>query len=332
MRDEDALCQPLGQVARHRPHLPPHSLSARGHLVIPFLRRPVPNRSVAVMSAVPDGMAALRIEGSGNRPKVIGFAQQGGSSHSEELFTRLAAGVGLAGSRLIALLGHEYYQTVMIEAPNAPADELNWAIRWQLKDYLNFPLDEVVLDYLPVPGGAGRPDSIYVVAAQSSAVRELARHCQSAELALEAIDVAEPSQHYLSRKLAPANQALALLHYDGKIGLLTVSFGEHLMLSRRIEHRGIATGSQIDTVCIEVQRSLDYFDRQFSWIPLAKFLLAPGADSSRLARQLRDYLAVSIDVLDLGQVFDFGIEAALQDVNVQNVAFHLLCASLREMG
>lgn len=297
-----------------------------------LLRRVTPNRHLAVLSPVADGVAALRVDASADKARVSSLVRRDAQPSSADLYARLAAEAEIETTPLIALLGQDYYQTVVIEAPSVPADELNWAVRWQVKDYLNFSADELVLDYMPVPAGPGRPESLFVVAAQSPAVRELARNCQGAGLALNVIEVAESAQHHLAQRLASKDQALALLHYDGRSGLLTISFGEHLVLSRRIEYRGMGLGSPLDTVCSEVQRSLDYFDRQYSWLPLAGLLVSPGPDSSALTAQLRDYLSVGVEVLDLAQSFDFSAVPSLGEPASQNAVFHLLGASLRSMA
>lgn len=283
------------------------------------------------MAPVADGVAALRVDTSTEKAQVTSLARREAQPPSADLYARLAADAEFDATPVVALLSPDYYQTVVIEAPNVPADELNFAVRWQVKDYLNFSADELVLDYMPVPGGAGRPESLYVVAAQSPAVRELARGCQGAGLALSVIEVAESAQHHLAQRLANKEQALALLHYDGRSGLLTISFGEYLVLSRRIEYRGMGQGSPLDTVCSEVQRSLDYFDRQYSWLPLVKLLVSPGPDSSALSAQLRDYLSVGVEVLDLDGVFDFSAVRTLAEAGNQNALFHLLGAALRKM-
>ncbi|MBU1666501.1 MAG: agglutinin biogenesis protein MshI [Gammaproteobacteria bacterium] len=297
--------------------------------MFPF-KRPARASSHAVLSPCQGGAAALRLEGDPSQPRVAAFAVADNPALTPDLLGRLAHEAGIQHEPLTALLDHEAYQTVLIEAPNVPDDELPSALRWKVKDLINFHIDDAVLDHLPVPGRAGQPPSLYVVAAQAPAVRDLARPYQQADLPLAAIDIREAAQRNLSVRLAPEDYAVAVLHFDGESGLLTFTFGEDLVLSRRIEGRGAGGDFLFDRVAMEAQRSVDYFERQFSWLPLAKLYLAPMPDSALLVRKLAEYLPVGTEVLDLGRLFDLAGQERLLDERMQNRVFHLLGAALRE--
>jgi MSHA biogenesis protein MshI len=298
----------------------------------------------AVLTSYLGGVAALHIQDHGQQARVLAFNQADNASASAppsgvlsaDLLSQVAATAGIRNTPLIALLGQDHYQTVMLEAPSVPDDEIKSAIRWKVKDLLNFHIDDAVLDHLPVPGGGGRPASLYVVAAQAQAVRALAQPYHDADLKLDVIDIRESAQHNLAMRIAPADKsgearyAIALLHFDGENGLLTFSFGASLILSRRIEGRGATGESLLDKVAMETQRSVDYFERQYSWFPLAKLYLAPAAESKALLRRLGEYLPVGAESLDLARMFDFTGQPQLQSVAVQNSAFHLLGAALRK--
>lgn len=295
-----------------------------------FTRR-APSATHAVLSPCPGGTAALHLEGDPGRPRIAGFALSDSPTQTPELLRRLASEAGIGNRPIVSLLDQEAYQTVLVEAPNVPEDELTSAIRWKVKDLISFHIDDAVLDHLPVPSRAGQPPSLYVIAAQAPSVRELARPYHAAELPLKVIDIRETAQHNLGARLAPEDYAVALLHLDGDNGLLTFSFGEELVLSRRIEGRG-PVDFLFDRVAMEAQRSVDYFERQFSWLPLAKLYLAPMPDSAHLARKLAEYLPVGVEVLDPGRLFDFTGQESLLDERLQNRVFHLLGAALREEG
>lgn len=284
----------------------------------------------AVLSACHDAVGALRLEGSAELPRVAGFALREGQPLSDDLLGRLAREAGIDGLPLITLLDQERYQTVMVEAPSVPEEEIRGAIRWKVKDLINFHVDDAVLDHLPIPGGGGRGQALYVVAAQSQAVRDLAKTFQEADLHLDVIDIRESAQHNVALRLAPADYAVAVLHGDGENGLLTFSFGTDLVMSRRIEGRGASGDAFHDRLALETQRSVDYFERQFSWLPLAKLYLAPAPDNAILARKFQEYLSLGVEPIDLARLFDLSGTVGLLDARIQNQAFHLLGAALRE--
>ena len=292
-------------------------------------------RTHAVLSSYLSGVAALFVRDEGEKACIQAFSYRENISLSADALNQVASEAGVKDAPLIALLEHDHYQTVMVEAPSVPDDEIKSAIRWKVKDLLNFHIDDAVLDHLPVPGGGGRPASLYVVAAQSAAIRALVAPYHDAGLQLDVVDIRETAQHNLAMRITPADYAVAVLHFDGENGLLTFSFGDSLIMSRRIEGRGAAGESLLDKVAMETQRSVDYFERQYSWFPLAKLYLAPCGEMKALLRRLGEYLPVGVDSLDLARVFDFPPlgtmtgQVQLQDTQVQNAAFHLLGASLR---
>lgn len=290
------------------------------------------SRAHAVLSPFQFGVAAMQVRDVGEKLQVLAFARREGGELSAMSLNEVAAEAGVKQMPLIALLDQDHYQTIIVEAPSVPEDEIRSAIRWKVKDLLSFHIDDAVLDHLPVPGGAGRPAGLYVVAAQSAAIRALAQPFHDAGLQLDVIEIRETAQHNLAQRIAPADYAVAVLHFDGENGLLTFSFGNSLVMSRRIEGRGASGESLFDKVAMETQRSVDYFERQYSWFPLAKLYLAPSLQAPALLRRLSEYLPVGVEGFDLLRVFDFSNQPQLQNESTQNAAFHLLGASLRRVA
>jgi len=295
-----------------------------------WFNRPRAHRGLAVVSPMAQGAGALRLGALTDTPRVEAFAWTRSAPLGAPALVQLAAQVGARDLPLVALLDSAQYQTVVVEAPNVPEEELGGAVRWKVRDLINFHIDDAVLDHLPVPTGAGRTPSLYVVAAQTAAVRELARPYHEAGLDLEVIDVRESAQNAIAARLVPADYAIALLHLEGDQGLLTFTFGPDLILSRRIDGRGASGDMLLDKVALEAQRSVDYFERQHSWFPLAKLYLAPMAEAQALRTRLQEYLPVGVEVLDMARLFDLSATPDLALPEQQAEAFHLLGAALRE--
>ena len=293
-----------------------------------WFRRGNKAQGSAVVTPMSGAAGAVRLERKGNKPTVAAFAWHDQATTRARDMTQLAQEVGAGNHPLIALLGNEHYQTVLMEAPSVPDEELSSAMRWKVKELINFHIDDAVLDYLPVPGGGGRGPSLYVVAAQSQAVRDLAKLYTDENLGLSVINVRECAQHNLATLLAPPEYAIALLHVDQDGGLLTFSYGEDLILSRRIDAMGASGEYLADKVAMEAQRSVDYFERQYSWFPLAKLYLAPMPDLSEMRTKLQEYLPIGVEALDMANLFDLSAIPALADPQRQNAAFHLLGAAL----
>ena len=57
---------------------------------------------------------------------------------------------------LSSLLAIGDYQLLMVEAPEVPPAELRAAIRWRIRDLIDFHIDDAVLDVFDVPPSGAR--------------------------------------------------------------------------------------------------------------------------------------------------------------------------------
>jgi MSHA biogenesis protein MshI len=255
---------------------------------------------------------------------------------------RVAREVQAARYRCTTLLQAGQYQLVSADAPNVPDAEMKTAVRWKLKDLIDFPVDQATIDVLPLPaaqGGQGRPASVFAVAARNDFVRARQELFAGAKVRLRAIDLPELAQRNIGALAETSGRALAMLHFGEGSGLLTVTFDGELCLSRRIEV-GIATlgdpsemtrSSAYDRITLELQRSLDHFDRQFHTMPLAKLLLGPlGAAGAPLLAYLAANLYVPVGQMALAEVLDLSAVPQLSDPELQHRMFLTLGAALRE--
>ena len=62
--------------------------------------------------------------------------------------------------------------------------------------------------------------------------------------------------------------------------------------------------SVLERLTLEIQRSLDHFDRQFGGIPVDRLLLAPMDKTDGLREGLAGNLALPVEVLNLADVLD----------------------------
>ena len=84
-----------------------------------------------------------------------------------------------------------------------------------------------------------------------------------------------------------------------------------------------------ERLVLEVQRSLDHFDRQFSYLTVARLLVAPGPVAG-LQQYLADNLYLPVQAMDLSQALDLSAAPGLRDPVQQGERLHLLGAALRQ--
>jgi MSHA biogenesis protein MshI len=240
----------------------------------------------------------------------------GDKSSAAAVMEKLAKECQAARYHCTALLSAGEYQLLSVDAPNVPRDELKTAIRWRLKDMLDFHVDDATIDVLDVPGDKDAPirtHSMYVVAARNQTISQRQALFENAKIALSVIDIPEMAQRNVAALMETDERGLAMLSFDESGGLLTMTFAGELYLARRIDttlqQLRQAEGEQKsvlhDRIILELQRSFDHFDRQFRFITLAKLVLSPSGQAELdLQEYLATHLHIPVEILALESVLD----------------------------
>jgi len=260
--------------------------------------------------------------------------------HSPETLARIGKELHAADYRCGTVLNGGEYQILSVEAPNVPKDELKTAVRWRLKDMLDFHVDDATIDVVDIPvdpNNAQRGHFMFAAAARNALIQSRQELFTESGIGLTVIDIPEMAQRNISAALETEGRGLALLSFDADGGLLTITYRGELYLSRRIEVtidqllEGDSDKQQVcfDKITLELQRSLDHFDRQFSYVNVLKLLLAPNC-SSGLHEYLASNLYMSVEAMVLEDVFDLSKVPALQQDECEQQRFFLtLGAALR---
>jgi MSHA biogenesis protein MshI len=226
------------------------------------------------------------------------------------------------------------YRLRLLDAPNVPAEELRSAVRWQIQEMLDFHADDGTVDVLevPHPEHVSHARQIFAVAAKNSLLAEEAVLATNAGLNLTIIDIMETAQRNLATRLETPGRALAVFSFIESGGLLTLTLDGELCMARTLGvNPALLESESIDNVLerltLEIQRSLDHFDRQFGGIPVDRLLLAPMEKVDSLRDGLAGNLALPVEVLKLADVLDL---AAFPDLNALPPAcFLAIGAALR---
>lgn len=240
------------------------------------------------------------------------------------------------------LLAPRDYQMLQVDAPNVPDAELKAAMPWRIKDLVDFPVETATVDALKVPlpeGGATRgTQQVFAVAARNEAIAAAVKPFNDADVALEVIDIPELAQRNVARCFEESGRGLAFLSFDANGGLLTVTSGGELYQYRRIDVAETAfqraEGEQrtqlYDRIVLELQRSLDHFDRQFNHIPLSRVVVTPVPGAQELQQYLADNLGVAVSLLDLAEVAEFHSIPELRDGARQTQCVTMIGAAMRD--
>jgi MSHA biogenesis protein MshI len=243
----------------------------------------------------------------------------------------------LAAYRCTALLPHGQYQMITTEALEGSPDEAREVTRWKIKDQVDFSVDTAAIDLLPIPGD-GRNVQTFVVISPEATIAPLVQAFQAAKVPLAAIDVPELSQRNIAALFEEENRGLATLIFDQAEGLLTFTMGGELLVVRHVEipvRQLISADAErrnmlFERIALDVQRSLDNFDRNFSHVQLSRMIVAPIPGVEGFVDYLAGNLAVAVAPVDISAALDFGAVPALLDPVRQFHSLRAIGAALRD--
>lgn len=221
--------------------------------------------------------------------------------------------LGKADCHTVMPLGS--YHLLLIEAPEVPANELRAAVRWRIRDLIDYHVDDAVLDVFDAPASGARGQThLYVVVSRSNDVKQLADRLQDAGVNLSVIDIPELALRNIAAQLPEDEQGVAILYFGAQRGLIALCRNRTLYLARTLDlgqerlQEAIADGhteALFDALALEVQRSLDYYDRHFQQAPISHLLITPLAEPMPgLIESLRSNIGLQVRMLDLSEVVE----------------------------
>jgi MSHA biogenesis protein MshI len=294
-----------------------------------------------------DGVHFAQVKYVAGRPQVVryGFREVSGmktSGITPVALEKMRKGMNVGDLSSSTLLAPGEYQLLQVDAPNVPDEELKAAVRWSVKDSLSYHVDDASIDVLRIPADQNAGDRkkvLYVVAAPNDLIKRRTELFERARMKLSVIDIPEMAQRNIAVLFEQEGRALALLAFDESGGLLTFTSEGELYLARRIE---ISPGQLQDAddslrqqamerLELEMQRSMDHFDRQFKHLSVRRLLVsAPVA--AGLVERLTHSLGIPVERLVLGEVMDMEEVPELGSDDAQVAAFYALGAALRQEG
>ena len=279
--------------------------------------------------AIVHGRVALN--GKGRIDRLAARALEGDYAGAQ----RLSRDWHLERYRCATLLEPGDYQLLLVEAPNVPAAELKSAIRWRIKDMLDYHVDDATVDVLDIPPDPSvRTHSMYAVAARNEAVQACIERFDAAQIPLSVIDVAETAQRNIAALYEDEGRGVGMLYLGQGSGLFTINYRRELYLARRFDigYENVAAAGEreeaFNRIAVELTRTLDHFDRQFGYVAINKILLGPEPEDSGLLEYLKSILDLPIVRVDLAETLAFD-SGARPDRHAEWQRFHLIGASLR---
>lgn len=298
-----------------------------------FLKRADRGGARTGVCVTADAVSVAQISaGTDGRPK-LDYCRHG-LGERDAVLAELAHALPRRRAPAVDVLAPGSYHLLLVEAPDVPVDELRAAVRWRIKDLIDFHIDDAVIDVfeMPAQGRGGINKMMYAVAARADVVRGQIDAVEDAGLELGVVDIAELSLRNVAERLEPASEGVALLYVSAAHSILLIVRQGVLYLTRRVD-TGLETlggpaemrSELVGGLALETRRSLDYFESHYEQNPIGALYTA-GLEPADQAL-LKEDLGLAVHNLDLASLLD--CDAAI-DTDAQHACLPAIGAALRE--
>jgi MSHA biogenesis protein MshI len=276
----------------------------------------ISDQGISLAVAKPDNTGQLKI--------IKCFSKKCSKSEYLEHIKSWVSENNLSGFDCHVVLSSSQYKTFPVEKPQVEDTELADAVRWKIKDLLDYPIDDAVIDVFEFPSDAlrGRSEQVSVVSAKKNTIQALVNLISDAGLNLLTIDIVDLAlRNIASRLIETENQTVALLYLRAGNGMIVLIKNNVLYFSRHFDFslEALNDVEQQDNViqhlALEVQRSFDYFDSQMAQVPPQQLYLIGPTPQLPLANMLGGSISAQVKVFDMSVCFGDQHKTTQDDIN-----------------
>ena len=203
----------------------------------------------------------------------------------------------LGGSQIAIVLGLGLYQSLLIDNPDLNADELALALPYLVKDLVNESPEDIVADGF----GCLHNDRMQVFVSTRQQMNKIVLACRTAGCTVGYITV----ESVVWGEFTAENRSQLVVHRYGNGNLQLTAFSQHkLFFQRQLRGFDVPLVSepssdiqalQLDSLALELQRSLDFLSAQLRDNPISQLLISCDNDNNQqLALALSTRLNVTV--------------------------------------
>ncbi|MEW6997604.1 hypothetical protein AADZ86_07860 [Colwelliaceae bacterium BS250] len=208
------------------------------------------------------------------------------------------------------VLSASHYYSVQIDKPDLPEDEIASALKWLIKDIVPIEPEDMIVDYSDAPIAIAGSQKINVVCAHLSHLKKFTDSFKRYQIPLKGITTDEfaflnlleySEQPILLICQQPSEEVLSMIVVKGQIHLSRRlrGFNEIGGYSQQQLQEGIC-----DALSVELQKSLDYFERQLKQRPVTKVkVILPVNHEDFIVEQLGENTSIPVEKLTLAETY-----------------------------
>ena len=239
--------------------------------------------------------------------------------------------------QLALVLPPHLYQIVQMDKPNLSIEEIKQSLPWTVKDLVTIPAESIIADFIENPIKQAGQEKISVFAANKTLLMPIINAVHKSKASLELITCEE----FVLAGLLKVDTAAHLVVYQhlGQEPSIQIVRDGSLLFSRRL--RGFSrlptmsvedlSMGLLDSLSLELQRSIDFFESQLKQPPLKSLqLYLPSEHLEQIVEQLKVHFPVKVTQIQrhltpcIGQEesLHFAISAAMELIGSNNETTH----------
>ena len=314
-------------------------MSLRSYFKLP--QRPLREGSLGITTASTNAASAALIARASDGTLRLKAVESFDGDGALSTLSRWQHGSAWRRCRTHLLLDDSQYQLLPMDAPNVPEAELSDALRWQVKDLIDYPAEDASIGSVLVPAASEsmRTHQAWVVVARRDTVAGRMRSAREARIELDSIDVPELALRNLALLPSP-DGACALLHVGLQRSTLVMVWKGDLCSVRRFDLTAAAlldaTPEQFEALverfAQDVQRSADAFERHFHAAALGRLWVLDEQAGLPLADALARHITLQVKPMKLADWIAIDTTRPLMDARAHIDFLPAIGAALRAQG
>ena len=299
------------------------------------------NKGIVALSFTPDGIAIAISHYTDNNPALT-HCEFIATNNKQSTLEELSKQHHLEKYDCTLVLSSENYRLITIETPQVKEEELTDAIRWKIAELIEFPIEDAVIDFYPLPDSqrSTTTNMLEVVATQKSTIQPLVDLCLQCNLQLSIIDIQETTLRNLAALIPENERGVAVLHLQKTTGRIIIERQGSLYLSRKLAigfdrlgiNNNFLSAEQIsmehDGLALDIQRSFDYVESFYGLPPISGLAVIPLPENTQdLLNTLNHNHGVTARIMDLSTIINGDI---LMDDGTQSFCATVIGATMRE--
>ncbi|WP_173920043.1 hypothetical protein [Pseudidiomarina piscicola] len=182
--------------------------------------------------------------------------------------------------RVALVLGEGLYQSVALDRPNLPEEEIGSSLRYNLRDLIEYEPEDCIADYYEPPVQLPGQDKITAIAARKSFLEQTLKAIHDISDTVSAVFAEEQAIAEMFKELP--DPTVVVYQQQLQAAMLQVYREGSLQVNRSVRSLEKMSELSLEEVrmgglqplSVEIQRSADYFERQLRQRPVTGVVLA----------------------------------------------------------